>query len=554
MKTKKIAAFLLCAAMLISALAACGNTTDPSQNSSSDTSGKTVATEPVNKLVVALTSTTVDVGPFAPSSPSTILKYELWGTLFVRPYYGAPIEKCVPYIAKSYKQVDEYTYEVELYDYVKDSKGNPIKADDVVFSFETSATVGQFTAASVLEKIEKIDDTHVRMTLNTTAPGQFANLVTGQQLTIVNKNWYENASEEERSTNPATTGPYYVTSFTPGSGAVLTANENFWQTDKSLLPEQAIANAKEITYKVITEASMRVIALENHEVDIAAINASDLESFYDVQNKKALEGWTVSVHPGTRTYSLFMNMDAGKSPLADSLELRQAVMYALDSEQIMLSTGNNDSTAKVLHSFGCYSYDGYSERWNNEPYYECDPAKAKELIAQAGKKPGEVTIRILSSSGVLSDALRSVVISELEAVGFKVENLAVDQALFNKYKNDSSQWDIMFDVKAASTGHISDLYNKNFNPASYKNGSVCFTHDDKLVELLNKVMNDATEENIYNFGAYLRDNAICMGLYTQDTIYVAQEGVKELKWINANPIVPGASDFWSDFKSAAEGN
>ena len=399
MKTKKIAAFLLCA--LISALAACGNTTDPSQNSSSDTSGKTVATEPVNKLVVALTSTTVDVGPFAPSSPSTILKYELWGTLFVRPYYGAPIEKCVPYIAKSYKQVDEYTYEVELYDYVKDSKGNPIKADDVVFSFETSATVGQFTAASVLEKIEKIDDTHVRMTLNTTAPGQFANLVTGQQLTIVNKNWYENASEEERSTNPATTGPYYVTSFTPGSGAVLTANENFWQTDKSLLPEQAIANAKEITYKVITEASMRVIALENHEVDIAAINASDLESFYDVQNKKALEGWTVSVHPGT--HSLFMNMDAGKSPLADSLELRQAVMYALDSEQIMLSTGNNDSTAKVLHSFGCYSYDGYSERWNNEPYYECDPAKAKELIAQAGKKPGEVTIRILSSSGVLSD-------------------------------------------------------------------------------------------------------------------------------------------------------
>ena len=40
-------------------------------------------------------------------------------------------------IAKTITKVDDYTLDVEIYDYVYDQAGNHITADDVVFSFET---------------------------------------------------------------------------------------------------------------------------------------------------------------------------------------------------------------------------------------------------------------------------------------------------------------------------------------------------------------------------------------------------------------------------------
>ena len=46
-------------------------------------------------------------------------------------------------------------------------------------------------------------------------------------------------------------------------------------------------------------------------------------------------------------------------------------------------------------------------------------------------KPGEVTLRVMTSSMLFNDSVRAVLIANLEAAGFKVDSLAVDQALFN---------------------------------------------------------------------------------------------------------------------------
>lgn len=561
MNKKKLFALLLCMATLFSLLSGCGgagasgsgsNTANeqPQEIIKNDGHIEGVATtEQVDKIVVALPTTTVDVSPFAPSTPSIIMKNELYATMYSRPYYGAPIEDCIPWIAKSYTQVDDYTYDIEIFDNIVDSKGNHITADDVVFSYEASATLGQFTDASTLDSITKLDDTHVRMVLNTTAPGAFEVLLTHEQLYIVDQEWYESATDAEKMNDPATTAGYKVKSFTSGAGATLVALDDYWQTDPKYLPAAAQRNVKEIEFKVISEPSMRVIALENSEVDMAQITANDLESFYDYASGTAKDGWNVGIAPGIYTFAAFLNMDSGVSVLADNLELRKAILYAIDPEQILLATGNNTATGSVLHAFGCSSYDGYSDKWDEEEYYEYNPEKAMECLEAAGYKPGEVTIRLLTSTALFADSVRSVIISQLQAVGINVDNMAVDQALFSNYKNESSQWDLIIDVKRTSSGHIAGMFNNCFNPASYNNGSVCFTHDDKLVELLNLAMTDPTDENMYNFGAYLRDNAICYGLYTADTIVVAQDGILDMSWMNSTMTIPGASTFSVDYKS-----
>lgn len=561
MNKKKLGVLLLSMAILVAMLAGCssgsgnggngGNSEEPQQEivkNIGHIEGE-ATTEQMDKMVVALATTTVDVSPFAPSTPSIIMKNELYATMYSRPYYGAPIEECIPWIAKSYTQVDDYTYDIEIFDNIVDSKGNKITADDIVFSYESSATIGQFTDASAMESITKIDDTHVRMVLNTIAPGTFEVLLTHEQLYIVDQEWYEGASDEEKMNDPATTGAYKVKSFTSGAGATLVAVDNYWQTDANYLPPAAKQNVKEIEFKVISEPSMRVIALENKEVDMAAINSSDLKTFYDYDTGTVKDGWNVGIAPGVYTYAAFLNMDSGVSLLADNLELRKAILYAIDPEQILLATGNSAVTGSVLHAFGCSSYDGYSAKWDEEEYYEYNPEKAMECLKNAGYESGEVTVRLLTSTALFPDSVRSVVISQLQAVGINVDNMAVDQALFSNYKNESSEWDIMIDVKRTSSGHIAGMFNNCFNPDSYTNGSVCFTHDEQLVELLRLVMTESTEENLYNFGAYLRDNAICYGLYTADTIYVAQNGILDISWMNYAMAIPGASTFSVDYKS-----
>ena len=88
----------------------------------------------------------------------------------------------------------------------------------------------------------------------------------------------------------------------------------------------------------------------------------------------------------------------------------------------------------------------------------------------------------------------------------------------------------------SGTGHVVGLWDGLFNPENYTNGSVCFTHDDHLVELLNAAKADASAENMKAFNDYIRDNAIGKGLYSFSKIVVAQDGVTELPM--ANPTLP----------------
>jgi ABC-type transport system substrate-binding protein len=479
------------------------------------------------------------------------MKFELYATLFQRPYYGAPLDECIPMIAKSCTTEDGVTYNIELFDNIYDSKGNHITADDVIYSYEQSISLAQFrNAASDMEPLEKVDDYNIILTLTNTTPGVIESLLTNQQLYIVSKEWYENASDEEKTTDPATTAGYKVKSFSSGAGAVLEAVEDYWQTDEQYLPNTVTRNVKEIEFRVMTEASMRVIALENKEVDLAGINASDLADFYDVSSGTSLDGWNVGITDSTYTYAIFCNMDSGKSVLADNLELRKAVFYALDSEQLMLASGNSEATARALKSFGDSSYGGYQDKWDDEDYYGYDLDKAKECLENAGYKSGEVTLTILASSALWNDSTMSVIIAELNDAGINVNPLTCEQALFNTYKDDSTQWDLMLDLKGCTTGHIASLWSICFDPSSYSNGSVCFTHDDELTALLDDVLNVTDDASIDAFHYYLKDNAICMGLYTPKTIYVAQDGILEYAWYNGTQPVSGALTFSEDYESA----
>lgn len=559
-KMKKIVAFVLSILMLASVFAGCSGksendtpTNPPAESiqEQAPVEGKIegeVATGMVDKLVTTLSTASFDTSPFAPPTMGMIMKPMMYATLIYRDYYGAPMEDCTMWLAESVTKVDEKTYDIKLHENITDSKGNHINADDVIFSYQKSQELGQFlNAGTNMESLTKTGDYTLQMVTKKTSPGVIEDLLSNTQLYIVDKEWYESTSDEEHRSDPAVTGAYKLSELVEGSSVTLEAVENYWM-DEAIRPQAAIQNVKEIEFTVITEASMRAVALENGEVDITSPSISDLHRFYE--NGTPVEGYNVAIAGGTSGNEIFLNMDEGKSVLADNVDLRRAVLYAISSEDVLYAAGYTLETAKVMRTLGTQAQAGYLEIWNEQDYFDYDPEKAQEYLAAAGYEPGEVTVRLLTSMMTVTDAVRSVLIANLEEAGFKVDSIAVDQALFNTYKNDSTQWDIIMDLKGGQTGHVIGCWDYCFNPEGYTNGSVCFTHDDTLTQLLNDANNIADEASMIAFHDYLVDNAICKGLYSSMAATVAQDGILEIPMGSMGSVyAPNALVFASDYVS-----
>ena len=569
MKLKKLAAIMLAAAMTISTVACGGapkqdasakqegsaNTTAanaPASENGSDTAGTNntdTAAGMVDKVVFALDASDFDMSPFGPgSTPRFWMVQNVYAALYCMPFYGASLEEMEPWLAKSCEKVDDLTYKVTLYDYIHDSKGNTITSEDIVFSYEMCYEKGGDTRIkSYLDNIEVVDDYTMLFHLKKNGPGVMEYLMGNYTLSVCNKQWYENASDEERNNDPAATGAYKIANYSQGASITLDAVEDYWQTDENLRCSADTQNVKSIVYKVITEASMRSIALENGEIDGTVINASELKRYYS--DGQALDGWTVNVADGTFCYTTFVNMAPGQGSLADDENLRLAALYALDSESILYGGDFDMDTGEVCYSLGTPVMAGYKESWS-EDYFNYDPEKAKEYYQASGHADGEVTIRLLSRTSI-PDGIHSVMMANLEAAGFKVELLSYDQALFSTYNLDPSQWDIMLDNKGA-TGSIVTCWDNNFNPENRKGNTVCFTQDDQLIELLTAATTTGTEESIENFHQALKAQACCKGLFTTKTLMVGQDGITNLA-VNGNmqPRV-NAFTFASDYQSVAK--
>ena len=557
----KVSAVLLTTAILTG----CGTSSAATTNASSektpestmDTSvatGKvedetrTTASEPVDRIIVAVNSTATDCSPFGTISAS---RMQIQNALYAPLFYikaGDTIDNAKPYIGKSITAVDDYTYDIELFDNAVDSKGNRITASDVIWSYEQCAQFYLFSPYQTdVESFEAIDDTHLRMVVNKKIPGTIETLVCDSRLSLINREWFENASDEEKMKDPATTGPYTVKEIIDGSTVIMAAKENYWKTNPEDMNPTEARNVKEIVLKVVTEESMRSIGLETQELDFASISVQNLHRFFE--NGKANEGYNVLIGSVTPTFNvIFVNMDENSTSLfAQNENLRKAALYALDSEAIMLAAGYTEDTARVLKGFGNSKTNGYLAKWEEEDYFDYNPEKAQEYLKEAGYKPGEVEIRVLSSM-MGSDAVRSVMIANLEEAGFKVNNMAVEQALYMKYSMESAEWDICLNMKGFYQ-NVLQVWDANFNPNAWSNGSVCFTHDEELTKLLFAAEDDPSDANLDAFNQYLKEHAIAKALYEGDGISVAQDGILEMN-IGMFGFDPSASTYASDYVSA----
>lgn len=512
MRTKRITALALAGCMAASMLTACGNSTSTSGTAPGSTSAATTETAvPADAGLHNLSDGVLDIGttikwdsctPFrsnvANNAPWAPQVYE---TLAVLSYD----KEYIPQVAKTWTaQDDGVTFDVEIYDYVTDSAGNKITADDIVWMIEACKEAGLKPAFSKVESVTKTGDYTFQIKMTQNMVGAFEQVMTNTF--VVSKAAYE-ASTDEFATEIVSTAPYVITEFTAGSTMTIEKRDDYWQKPE-LIDPQCAANVDKITYHTITEASQAGIALETGELDgFMSLDPNTATQF--VGNAD----FTMIDTPYINGYQMFFSGDPSRTVIED-VNLRQAICYAIDCDGLV--TGVLAGYGTKMHDPVANTSVGYLEKWDEEEYYPYDPEKAKELLEQSDYNGEELVL--LSGSNSTSQRLCQMIQGYLAQVGINVKLNLADQALLTSIRLDGSQYDMF--INTVGGERLPDHWSIRYDMNAYPTGDGTGRHDEVLTNMLYETwtQDGFTEENIDAVHKYLKDNMYAFGMVQPNNI------------------------------------
>jgi ABC-type transport system substrate-binding protein len=417
-------------------------------------------------------------------------------------------------------------YEIEIYDYVHDTAGNPVTAEDVVFSFQKADENGSY--ATVLETVKEIKatgDYTLELTLENERAGNLIGILSS--IKIVTKAAWE-ASSDGMIHDVVGTSPYKVTDYLEGSYVTMEKVDDYWQTDVSLLSDQQQANVDTIKWVIIADQSQSAAAIESGEIDHAmVINSADYGLFMD-DDGNAKDGYVVDVTDNNLTYGLTFN--CSPNSLCSDINLRKAIATSIDNAA--MAENAFKGFGRAVGNYVNPAYMDYDESLEHpDSYYAYDLAKAKDYLAQSSYK-GE-TVKVLISSNRNAKALMVLLESYLTDLGLNVELSQYEAATFNSYYYGESdtEWDLALIVDQGATGADylwSVLYAANSN--LYDFGNLLHCEDAKLQELYDAMASKETNstQTVQAFLDYVEENCYMYGLIEGYKVNIGGKRVESL--------------------------
>lgn len=311
-----------------------------------------------------------------------------------------------PSIAQTYTvNADATVYTFKLRKDVEFNDGTPLTAKDVVYSWNrllsnpkapysfvfddikgakevvASATSTDTTATKITEVsgLKVVDDYTLEVTLNQASAyflpqtALWSYWVVNQKVVgsdPMNSDWAQKAE----TMRGAGSGAYQVKEWVRNDHMVLEAVDNYWGEVKP--------SVKEINILIIADGNTAQLRYESGQLDSSEIFVAD---FARIQGDATLSKELNAV-PQASTMWIGMNALTGvfaQSGGDKALKLRQAIAYAIDREDLIdKALDGVGAPATTLVPQGVPGYKAYDP-------YPFDPAKAKQLLAEAGYPNGE---------------------------------------------------------------------------------------------------------------------------------------------------------------------
>jgi peptide/nickel transport system substrate-binding protein len=314
-----------------------------------------------------------------------------------------------PSLAESWTvSADEKVYEFKLREGVKFHNGDPFTAEDVKFSFLRSK--GCKTLHDKVANVEIVDPFRVRFHLTEPFPDFmtfYGTLVCGASW-IVPKKYIEQVGDGGFKQRPIGLGPYTFVSHTPGVELVMDAFEGYWRNTP---------HVKRLVFKSVPEATTRLAMLKKGEVDVAYLLDAPMaeEVKRDPKLRLAFSG-------GIGIFFLdFFDMWDPKSPWHDR-RVRQAASYAIDRQELSEAEtlGASIPTGNIVPRTFEFALPIEPDAY--------DPAKAKQLLAEAGYPHGFDAGELQQIPPYFS--MGESIVGYLGAVGIKVRLRPMERAAF----------------------------------------------------------------------------------------------------------------------------
>jgi peptide/nickel transport system substrate-binding protein len=324
-----------------------------------------------------------------------------------------PGKSMAPGLAESWTtSADGLAYEFVLRKGVKFHNGDPVTAEDVKFSFERYRGISAKVLKERVAAVETPDAGRVRFRLKQPWADFmtfYGGIATGASW-VVPKKYIERVGEDGFKKAPVGAGPYRFVSFTPGIELVLEASDGYWRKTPTV---------KRLVFKSVPDVATRLVMLKRGDADGAYGLPGEIGD-----EVRRTPGLTLRPTPFTSTHwILFADQWDTSSPWHDR-RVRLAATHAVDRQAI--NQADNLGFSKITGSIIPTSFDFY---WQ-PPAYPFDPAKAKQLLAEAGYPKGFDAGELWCDVATAGTA--EAVINYLQAAGIKVRLRPIERAGFLK--------------------------------------------------------------------------------------------------------------------------
>lgn len=279
----------------------------------------------------------------------------------------------VPALATEWAYGDDgLTAWIELRDDMEWSDGEPLTAEDVIFTIDAIKAEQLGTVAGMIgayESATAVSDTRIEFTLSR-PDGAFLNSI-GFWMPIVPEHVFGQAPAVGDFANDSdwvSAGPFVLTQVERGQRYVLEA------VDSYPLADGGRAALDRVVFRVYPDVNTEVLALRSGEIDLIG-NALPPSMARDVSGDDELQTFSV---PSLGWAHMQYNM---RRPPLDQVEVRQALAHAVDYEairQVVLGGNAVSSNSSVLTPTFSQWVDDTAEE------YAYDPDLSRDLLAQAG--------------------------------------------------------------------------------------------------------------------------------------------------------------------------
>ncbi|MCL6459016.1 MAG: ABC transporter substrate-binding protein [Gorillibacterium sp.] len=365
------------------------------------------------------------------------------GNIFEQLYTLNAAYEPVPVLAKSYERSDDgLTYTFILRQGVKFHNGKEMTSEDVVASMNRwLITSSRAKVLLVDAKFEAVDSYTVKLTVKQATSDILILIASQAQFPSIMPKEVVDSATAEGIQEYIGTGPYKFQEWKQDQYIHLVRYDDYQsgEGEPSGFYGSKAAPTANLYFHFVTDHATRIAGIKTGKYDIA--DSIPIENYDELEADKNVN--LLSFPGGALT--AFLNTTEGL--LAD-IKYRQAILAALDNEEIMLA-----SFAKPeLYSLAPGYLNTNQVQWTTDAgkdyYNQANPEKAKQLLKEAGYNGEEITLLTTKDYAEMYSATL-VIQEQLRKIGMNVKVDSYDFPTFLETKNDRSKWDLF----VASTGY-----------------------------------------------------------------------------------------------------